>query len=208
MKSRAGEAQKKRVKDARPAAFGESRDRDQSRLRVCAVVRRTREIKFGLDADIDAFGRARCAGHGRGRGALAQFFFDSGTAAACWKGRPDWESSGRRWPRRARYCSRRRETSTRHSGSGVSASESAPTVTGSGISPFSTAGTSQKEQLSVSSSKRAPHFEQIRITGPFCAAEVPVERANHITTGDAVEGDRLLSPCGRSGNSPCATPYA
>ena len=43
------------------------------------------------------------------------------------------------------------------------------------------ASTSQKEQLSASSSRRAPHFEQMRITGPFCAAEDPVERADDTT---------------------------
>ena len=156
-------------------------DRHQRCLRAGAVVRRTRKFEFGLDADINSLGRRdRCAG--RDTRALANFVIEiGGSGDACRKGSPDWESSGSRCPRRARYCSRRRETSRRHSGSGVSASELAPTVTGSGISPRSAAGASQKEQLSVSSSKRAPHFEQMRITGPFCAAEDPVERENHIT---------------------------
>jgi hypothetical protein len=35
-------------------------------------------------------------------------------------------------------------------------------------------GTSQKEQYRLSSTSSAPHFEHIRITGLFCAAEVPV----------------------------------
>src|ERR1700691_174158 len=91
----------------------------------------------------------------------------------------------------------------RHSGSGVSAREIAPTVTGSGISPFSTAGTAQKEQLSVSSSNRAPHFEQMRITGPFCAAEDPVERANHITSPgwSTASGSLVLWPIRQHGPS-------
>jgi hypothetical protein len=34
----------------------------------------------------------------------------------------------------------------------------------------------------VSSRRRAPHFEQMRITGDFCAAELPVEQVHHSTS--------------------------
>src|SRR6202050_2875009 len=72
----------------------------------------------------------------------------------------------------------------RHSGSGVCSSAWAATAAGSKkvpARPRSAASTAQKEQLSASSSRRAPHFEQMRITGVFCAAEDPVERGDHIT---------------------------
>ena len=126
----------------------------------------------------------------------------SSASAIATKGRPDCESSGRRRPRRARYCCRRSETSRCQSGSGESAgcasipvtrpgrkkrawlslrgragTERVPAATRAAGSP--SLGTLQKEQDSESSRRSAPHFEQMRITGPFCAAEVPVERKHH-----------------------------
>ena len=43
-------------------------------------------------------------------------------------------------------------------------------------------GASQNEQLSARSSKRAPQCVQIRITGPFCAAEIPVSELDYAIT--------------------------
>ena len=60
----------------------------------------------------------------------------------------------------------------------------------------STNGKSQKEHFSTSSSVRAPHCEHIRITGPFCAAEVPVAELFDATTG--VSGGERAGGGGRS----------
>jgi len=100
------------------------------------------------------------------------------------------------WPRRARYCSRRRETSTRHSGSPGSSLAAALTAAGARTSLRSSGGALQNEQFSLSSSRRAPHFEQMRITGPFCAAEVPVKPGNHSTPAvrSAARASLRMSP--------------
>lgn len=54
-KPHAGEAEEERVERAGPAAFGDTRDRNESGLRARAVVRGGREIEFWLDADFDPF---------------------------------------------------------------------------------------------------------------------------------------------------------
>ena len=64
-------------RNARPAAFGQSRDRHQCRLRPRSVVRRTRKIELGLNADIESLGRA-LALRRPGTRALGDFIFDVG----------------------------------------------------------------------------------------------------------------------------------
>src|ERR1700746_460204 len=76
-----------------------------------------------------------------------------------------------------------------------------------------TRGPSQNEQISASSSSKAPHFEHICITGPFCAAEVPVRNGGYGSTIAFAPTIAVASPrkCRVSGNphpepyfSPCA----
>ena len=125
------------------------------------------------------------------------------------KGRPDCGSSGRSRRRRTRYSSRRRLTSRRHSGSGSVSWRLAPTATGCGTTLSSaTRGPSQNEQVSVSSSSKAPHFEHICITGPFCAAEVPVRNGRDGNTIAFAQTTAVASSrkCRVSGN-PHPAPY-
>src|SRR5579862_2933872 len=53
---------------------------------------------------------------------------------------------------------------------------------------------SQNEQVSVSSSSKAPHFEHICITGPFCAAEVPVRNGVMVARSHSRKPAQLQPP--------------
>lgn len=160
-------------------------------------------------ADDRAETRERSASAEGGRSGRSKS--SSGTCSSV-NGRPDCESSSRRWPRRRRYSARRRETSRRHSGS--TAMEGADVRAEGADSPkaradeefdeatetstalessVSARGASQKEHVEASSSRRAPHCWHICITGPFCAAEVPVrEPTEDSTAGKAKESEKRV----------------
>ena len=104
-------------------------------LRARAIVRTIRQIELGLNADFDALGGALASSRPRALALARRFFgrvldcglggFASVRAAAIFAERQPRLGivvrRGRPW--RVRYCSRRRETSRRHSGSESSSSD-------------------------------------------------------------------------------------